>query len=212
MGPWHCLGSRGHAALAAALFASLLLALSGAVRAQGTERERIVAERQAIGAHYTQLEQACHDRFAVTACVEDVQARRREALAPLRERELRLDEADRLQRAAQRRAAVLAKQQAALSNAAAPAAPAPAPLALRLREAPLPAASSLAAGPARAAGLAETSAARASEAATRVQAAQQRRAAAQATHDRVARRKAEREKSGRRSAPLPVPAASAAAR
>jgi colicin import membrane protein len=203
---WANLFSTGTAA-AAAMAAGLLLAQAGVVQAQGTERQRIAAERLAVSAHYAQLEQACHGRFAVTACVEDVQARRREALAPLRERELRLDEADRLERAEQRRAAVLAKQQAALAR---PAPQVPAALAPRLREAP--------AGPAgapsttRAERGPQGSAARASEAAARVQAAQQRRQAAQGTQDRIARREAERLQSGRRAPPLPEPTASAAAR
>lgn len=202
MSAWTHLFSAG--AAAAAMAAGWLLAQPGAAQAQGTERERIAAERLAVSAHYAQLEQACHGRFAVTACVEDVQARRRDALAPLRERELRLDEADRLARAEQRRAAVLAKQQAALAR---PAPQVPAALAPRLREAPAGNTPSPRAerGP-------QGSAGRASEAAARVQAAQQRRQAAQGTQDRIARREAERQQSGRRAPPLPVPTASAAAR
>ena len=64
------------------------------------ERTRIAAERQSLTERFTAEESACRTRFAVNACLDDVRARRRAALAPLRERELRLAEAERQRRAA----------------------------------------------------------------------------------------------------------------
>jgi hypothetical protein len=55
--------------------------------AADNDRNRITAERKATAAQFAAEEKACAERFAVTACVDDVRARRREALAPLRERE-----------------------------------------------------------------------------------------------------------------------------
>jgi colicin import membrane protein len=191
----------------AALLAMVLATLwaTGLSLAAGGERQRIADERLAVGALYDEMERNCQQKFAVTSCVDEVRARRREALAPLRERELRLDETDRSQRAAERRAAVAAKQQAALSRVA-PAEPMV--LVPRLREAPASAApAARAPRPQRAATAASG---RAQDAASRAQLAQQRRDAARATQERVARRLAEREKSSRRSPPLPLPGASAA--
>ena len=87
------------------------------------ERARLAAERQALIDGFAQEELACQQRFFVNDCVEDVRRRRREALAPLRARELELDDVERQQRAAERRAAIEAKQR---EQAARPA-PASAP-------------------------------------------------------------------------------------
>jgi hypothetical protein len=180
----------------------LLAAWPLSAAAQVSERERIAAERSAISTLYNQQERDCIQRFATNACVEDVRARRREALAPLRERELNLDEASRHQRAEERRAAVAAKQQAARLRP-----PAPAELAPAERRPAAPAAAT-APGTDLMPRAALASAAHASEAAARAQATRQRQEAAKATQARVAQRLAERAKSARRSAPLPSAAAS----
>ena len=89
-----------------AWFLWLAACLPMVATAADSERSRITAERKAMAAQFAAEEKACAERFAVTACVDDVRVRRREALAPLRERELKLDEADRQQRAQERRSAV----------------------------------------------------------------------------------------------------------
>ena len=92
------------------LLLPLLLWLQAARPADDAERARLAAERQALLDGFAQEELACQQRFFVNACVEDVSRRRREALAPLRARELELDDAERQRRAAERRAAIEAKQ------------------------------------------------------------------------------------------------------
>ncbi len=175
----------------------LLLALVPLLcAAAGDERAAIVAERSQLAERYAAEERTCADRFAVNACVDDVRARRRAALQPLRERELRLDQAERQQRAEERRAAIAAKRQAA---AARPAAAASAQL--RVRE-PAPQRPAAAPRPARS----RDEAARAAEAAARARESEQRREEAQAAQQRVQQRQLERELSGKRSEPLPLPA------
>lgn len=166
------------------------------------DRQQIVAARQAIQRDFAAQELACQKRFAVTDCVEDVRLRRRQALAPWREKELALDAADRRRRASERQAAIKAKVQAAAEEPASAPPVLPrerkaiaAPSATRPVEPP-------AADPARAAA-----------AAARVQEANQRKAQAKSAQERVARRQAERAekaKSGKVVAPLPVPASGAA--
>ncbi len=70
-------------------------ALSDAMRA---EREQIGQQREQITADFTAREAACHRRFFMNACLRDVADARRQALAPLRARELQIDEAERLRR------------------------------------------------------------------------------------------------------------------
>jgi hypothetical protein len=172
------------------------------------ERARLAAERQALIDGFAQEELACQQRFFVNDCVEDVRRRRREALAPLRARELELDDVERQQRAAERRAAIEAKQR---EHAARPA-PASAP---ELSPRPRPAADSASALPASAALASPQSSAeaqvRAAQAAERARASQRRREEAEAVLERVRRRVAEREASGQAAAPLPVPEAASAA-
>jgi colicin import membrane protein len=66
------------------------------------ERERIQAERAQVEAAYASRERECRGRFIVTACIEDAQRERRQALERLRGQQEVLDEAQRKQRAAQR--------------------------------------------------------------------------------------------------------------
>jgi colicin import membrane protein len=169
-----------------------------AVGAAADERAAILAERQALQARFAAQERECASRFVVNACLEDVRLRRREALEPLRERELQLDQAERLKRAEERRAAIAAKQ----NPAGAPRASAGPTPQLRVREpAPVPAAR-----PGRASDEAE----RAAEAAARTREAEQRRTEAQAAQQRVQQRQAEREAAGKKSEPLPVAGAASA--
>lgn len=73
--------------------------------AQDNERERLAAQRQALVERYAAEERACRERFVVSSCVDALRERRRVALAPLRERELALEDAQRQQRALSRQAA-----------------------------------------------------------------------------------------------------------
>jgi hypothetical protein len=169
--------------------------------AAGDERAAILAERQAQLARFAAEERACASRFVVNACLDDVRLRRREALEPLRERELQLDQSERLKRAEERRAAIAAKQGAAGAARAGGASTAPQ---LRVREpAPL-----LPTRPAREPEAAD----RAAEAAARARDAEQRRAEALAAQQRVQQRQAEREAAGKKSEPLPLPAGASAPR
>ena len=74
-----------------------LSALPLSLAAADDERARLVQQRRVLNATFAAEEQACGQRFAVTACVDDLKLRRRQALAPLREQELQIDEAERVQ-------------------------------------------------------------------------------------------------------------------
>ncbi|MCY7315424.1 MAG: hypothetical protein LH480_07320 [Rubrivivax sp.] len=150
-----------------------------------------------MAARFAAEEHDCSTRFAVNACIDDVRARRRSEIAPLRERESQLDETERGERAAARRAAIAARQaQAALRPAALPDPPP------RVR---------------RAASAAQPAVfkprppldqrARQAEADERARALQQRRQEAEAAQQRIQRRQADREASGRKTDALPVPQA-----
>ena len=165
-----------------------------------TDRGTIAAERQRLQAAFAAEEAACRQRFAVTACVDDVRKRRRAALAGPRAQELALDDAERLQKARSRREAVARKQkQAAERPVLAPEPqrevrlpPPPAPVSQpRVHETPS-----------------------AADAARHVAAAQERRDKIAASQDRITTRQIERASRNKKpSAPLPVPGlASAAAR
>ena len=202
--------------------------------ADDDERARIAAERQALLQRFAQEEADCQRRFAVTDCVLDVRDRRRAALAPLRARELQLDEAERQRRAAERKAAIEARQRAqaarpppppqaperAPREPAAPAAPesrasSPSPSASASVSASAPASASASASPPTAAPAAPRRKAsdaesRAAAAAERERAAQRRREAFEANQERIRRRLAEREAAGKVVDPLPVPGSSPA--
>lgn len=183
--------------------ALLLAALPVLALAQTGERERVAAERRAVSDRFAAEERACRQRFAVTACVDDVRIRRREALTPFRERELRIDEAERRQRAQDRQAALASKR-----NAAAQRAPGPPDPELRIRSAPASAPPADPAVPRHH----SDEASRAAQAAERARASAQRVEAAEATQAEIAKRLAERATRGKTSAPLPIPAAASAAR
>lgn len=179
------------------------------------ERAALAEHRRLLLNAFADEEAACRTRFAVTHCVDDVRRRRREALAPLREREWRIEEAQRRARAAQRRQAVAAKQAAAAASAAAVAAAAASmPMAMAAAPTAAPMAASGAASRSAtvwrvrsAAAAASAAAAREAEAAARGREAEHRRSEADAVRARIERRQADRESSGRRSDPLPLPGA-----
>ena len=178
----------------------LLAGLPVLAGAQDSEGVRLAAERRAVVERFAAEERACAQRFAVTACVDETRARRRQALAPLREREVRMDEADRRQRAAERRAAIATKVAAAASGPAGPAAPAPDAPAVRVRApATAPSAALRAARPS------QDDAARASQADKRVREAQVRQQGSLAAQQRIQRRLADRLARGQQAEPLPVP-------
>jgi colicin import membrane protein len=166
------------------------------------ERERIRLERAAVEARYKQGELACRERFAVTGCVTDLQTQRREALAPLRQREIELDEAKRKADAEENARRLEAKRAAAQSK------PVPEP---RVESAPgasaaRSAASAVSSPSARALRRSQT-ADDAAAAAARATAQQRRLSEAAAHRQAVEQRNAERAARGKKSTPLPVPAA-----
>jgi len=170
-----------------------LLAALPAWADASAERQRIDRERQAIEARFAAEEAACRERFVVTACVDEVKVRKRQALGGLRSQELMLDDADRKARAAARLQAIEAKRLEAQSRPPAP--PQPAPV---LRH-PLPGAS---APPRAAHAPRETEEAQA--AARRAAAAERRREEAEADRAKIAAREAERQAKGKKAAPLPA--------
>lgn len=167
---------------------------AASAREPGGEREALARERSRLQARFAAEEAACRDRFAVNACRDEVRERRREALEPLRERELALDEADRRERAAERRRAIRARQEEAARRP-------PPPTESRLRPRELAPAASRAM-PARTPPDRRT---RESEAAGRAAAAERRREDALATQERIEQRQREREAAGRTALPLPLP-------
>ncbi len=60
-----------------------------------TERARIASERKKIEARFTAEQTACYKKFAVTGCIDDSRAWRREVLADLRRQEILLNDAER---------------------------------------------------------------------------------------------------------------------
>ena len=187
-----------------------LLTLPVLVWAQGsepnvqrnTERDRLVAERQVLVERDAAEERACRERFVVTACMDELRVRRRALLAPLRERELALDDAERRQRASDRAAARLARPQPhSAASAAAGKAPAE-PEDERLRAAPAVSATLREPDALRAGGGSTSGALQAAE---RARAAVKRAAILDAMQAELARKNAERAASGKAVSALPVP-------
>jgi colicin import membrane protein len=191
----------------AAACAGLLLAVaahavepaSGAAQRQQIKTERAVAE-----ARYKQAEADCNQRFAVSGCIAEAQAQRREAMTGLRMRELALDEAERKAGAEESARRVQAKRAEAASRT---------PPVPRAASAPASAASSTAMGkaPTERTPRRSKTADDAAAAAARV-AEQQRRVSEAAAHrQEVEQRNAERIARGKKSTPLPVPSAASVA-
>ena len=192
----------------AKLFGTLLVlaGLSTCTAAAADDpRAQIAAERRVIEERFVAEQAACMERFAVTDCVDESRARHRADLAPLRERELKLDDALRRARAQQRLDAVAAKRAAAASQAAA------APSAARPTKLPASAAGHADRGD-KSRDNAAAQAAQAAEAADRARAAERRREAARLTQERIARRLAEKAAHGKKAEPLPAPGAASATR
>ena len=178
----------------------LFLLLLGGV-CSAADRGAITAERQRLEATFAAEEAQCRERFAVTACVDDVRQRRRAALARPRAQELALDDVERQQKALARREAVARKQKEAAERPVValepqravrlPAPAAPAPLIER-----------------RTHGASE-----ADEAARRAAVSRERRDKIAASQDRIVTRQVERASRHKKpSEPLPVPAAASASR
>jgi hypothetical protein len=182
----------------------LLTFASGAASAansspEARERADINRQQRELKARFDSEERACRQQFVVTACVDSVRSRRREALAPLRNEELRLDEVQRQRQAAARSAAIADKQRALAERGAEPP-----PVALAASRAPgmaprSPWRNAVAKPPDRD----EEAAA----AAARVQASARRKIQADQAQERIARRQAEQAKKGKAAAPLPPPSA-----
>lgn len=79
-------------------------------QARAAERAAIAEKRTAITQAQAQGEKACSQRFAVEDCLQDVRGKARAELAPLRARELELNQQERQERAAARLQAIEAKQ------------------------------------------------------------------------------------------------------
>jgi hypothetical protein len=164
------------------------------------ERARIHAERERLEAAFAIEEARCAERFAVTACLDDVRLRRRGALARPRAQALAIDDAERQARAEARRAAVDEKRRRAAARPPIPSEPAraprelpPAPPVVLTEPAPRPSSAP-------------------AEAARRVEAARERQADIRATQQRIEARQAERARQRKPSAPLPVPSAASSGR
>jgi hypothetical protein len=182
------------------------LAASTDADTAAAQRQAIRQERAAVEARFQQGEAQCKQRFAVSGCVADLQTQRRRELAALRERELVLDEAQRKADAEANARRLQAKRDAAQDR---PPPQARAQTAAAAGSAPASSASSSASSE-RARRRSKT-ADDAAAAAARV-VAQERHASEAAAHRQaVEQRNVERAAKGKKSTPLPTPAASAAA-
>ena len=99
------------------------------------EHDRIAARRAELERAHGARERACRERFALAACVDEVATQRRRELAALREQELKLDDAQRQQRADARRRAIERRQAGARATPPATTrAPVPVPVPAALAE------------------------------------------------------------------------------
>ena len=80
-------------------------------QSRAQEREQLRAQREAIGAALQHGEAACYQRFAVEDCLKRERRSARQATAPLVQREVALDEAERRERAALRMGDLAERQQ-----------------------------------------------------------------------------------------------------
>jgi hypothetical protein len=102
------------------LLLTLCLAASSAFAADAvSERKQLAQQRSEIEARFAAEAKACTDRFVVNACLDDVHARRGEALKPVVAKEQVLDAAERQARADAQHERVRQRQQDAGSNDAA---------------------------------------------------------------------------------------------
>jgi len=87
-------------------------------------RAELLQQRRLVDLNHQRELQACQQRFAVTACVDEARLRRRAADEPLRQALLLRDQRARQERAAERRRVVAAKQRAAGARQQVPLPPA----------------------------------------------------------------------------------------
>lgn len=107
---------------------ALVLALvAGSALSQGldaqTERDRIARERAGVEAQASAARATCRTRFATAACVESVEAERRERLRALDRQRALLDEAQRKERAMAREARIAERRRQTEAARAAPSPP-----------------------------------------------------------------------------------------
>ena len=184
--------------------AATAVAAAMAVADTGPERAGLAAQRQASSQVFDQEEQACRQRFAANDCANDVRARRRDALAPVRARELRLADQERQQRAAERRRTLADKKHAAAQRPADSPAPTVTPVpvpvpVLKVRQLPPPHWPTSAAQVRKA----DVAANQQAEAAQRAQATAARQAQLDVNQQRVVQRVAARASQSNAVQPLP---------
>jgi colicin import membrane protein len=174
------------------------------VRRQVLEQQRLAVEAQ-----HRAAAALCEQRFAINACLADADQARRQALAPLRQESLALDDAERQSRAmarahqaAQRQQGVAQRVQAATLAASGPRDERATAL---VPSSPRPAAPVLSEPEAVVAPRAGPSAEATALAMQRAAAAEKRRAQAAADRERIAAKQAERARQSASSPGLPVP-------
>lgn len=182
----------------ACLIAMLSLCGVAVVAAASPAQASGAGERQAIEARFERERQDCEARFAVTACLDQAQARHRSALAAWRAEQQALKAGARRQRADDRLAQVESKRSAGQNQAAAAAIVSEAPPAPAQRAAPALAASR----PARAERVTIIAQA---DLQRRAAAGERRRQDAARQRARVEARIAARAAQGTTAAPLPIP-------
>ena len=176
----------------------LLAAVALTAQAQ-TERERIAADRAAATARFNERERECRAQFVVTACVEAAQRNEHATLTRLRRQEQALNDSERREAAARRRASLAEHAEAQKKRDGDAASAAPRDASRRAVPAPsvAPAASRAHTAPAPTESPADEKRNQASFDA--------KQRAAQAHREAVERRNAERAAQGKVAAPLPVP-------
>lgn len=111
---------RARRPVAVVLGGLLAAALATTVAAPVDERERLAVERQVVEARHADAVAACQTKFFVNDCLEVARHQRQRALDSLRQQQLRLDDARRRDRAAER---LKLQHDATLSRAAEPSSP-----------------------------------------------------------------------------------------
>ncbi len=189
---------------------ALLLASLAVVQAMAadSEQQMLLQQQREMKVRFDVQLQACSSRFFVTDCVEEVQRQRRVSLAPLTERLLQIDAAERLRRAAERQGVLAVKNAVRVQRqASAPAedsvSAASAPRSGQRQRllpgpGPQPPETAKPASSAKAASRADAAAARASQ-------AQERQAQVTERQKQVAKRLAERQARQKAPAGLPPP-------
>jgi colicin import membrane protein len=184
-------------ALAACAIAAVAL---GGAEQDAVERARIREERAQAQRLYEERARVCSERFAVTRCLDEARAQRRETMDRLRHQDLVLDSAQRKQRAAARTMRIREKQIAQESK--------PSPLVVRERPAVPPRPALKATPPVAGGGAVAASAVPriSDEQARRKKAAFDAKQKQAAEHRAdIERRNAERSQKTKPIAPLPVP-------